>query len=298
MATESWASTEPHSPTSAPMSLTGASDVQSEEGSNTAQQSGSASTCTSSGADSWTRDSTSTHSRSDSREATPTAVTSTEASSHSASEAATITAVGGESDFSPSNELRSGSVSSQWELSTADNTLTGSEAATPSVAASVSPSDGVHADISSTPVAVPVSLAAPATAASAAGARPRQASAREHCGPHPAWSLPTAPPAETVGSCPAASEMSASHSPPLTGVACGPAAFGSPVPASPSGPTTEEVATSPATPVPPVSPPAVPAGSFGGPLSAATGAWSLWEGASEFDFDVPALPSGADTNVS
>ena len=185
-------------------------------------------------------------------------------------------------------------MSSQWELSTADNVLM-SEAATLSAAAGVSlPSDGVYASISSTPAANPYDPAVPATAASAAGARSRLGLDRGNVSPPPAWSLhPLAPPAEIVGSCSAESEMSASHSPPPAQVSYGPA-FGSPVPASPFGSTSEVVAASPATPVPPVSP-AVPAVSFGGPLSAATGAWTLWEGASDFDFDVPALPSGAHT---
>jgi len=281
---------------SAPVSpVGGASDEDSEDSSYPAQQSEDASTCTSSGTDSWTRDSSSTsstQSRSVSAVAPPTAVTSTEAGCHSEwSEAATSAAVSGPS--ASFLGLRSSPVSSQWELSTADNVLTSEEGAKPSVAASVSPGDGVYADISSTPPAVPINLAVPATAASAAGARPQEVeSARAHGSSPPTCSLPPAPPVETAGSCSAASGISASHhSPRLPGAARGPA-FGSPVPASPFGPTAEEVATSPATQVPPVSP-AVPAGSFGGPLSAATGTWTLWEGASEFDFDVPALPPGA-----
>ena len=322
VATESWASTGPLSPASASRSLT--ADDNSEDGLYGVQQSSSCGPSASSGEGSCTPGSSSAQSRSVSPEATPGTLTWTEASSQADSSPATSVAVSGPLESTP-NELRTGPEASPWGLSTADNTLTESEAVTPSVAAGPSPSDGAHAAVCTPSVAkAAVSLAVPATAASAAGARPRLDSACAHGSPPPFQSLPPALPLETVGSCSAGSEVTTSHSPGrIKAAACGPTfgspvpaspvatssaqfsvspatgspAFGSPVPASPFATSSAEVAASPATPVPPVSP-GVPAGSFGGRLSAATGAWTLWEGASEFDFDVPALPSGAHVALS
>ena len=183
----------------------------------------------------------------------------------------------------PPSKTRLGFGVSQQSAGTPDS-ASASEAESPA-SAGLMLEEMVTAEVT-TPSTRRFSPAPPATAASAAVARPHQASAHGDTHAPPAW--PLAALAEAVGSC-SAYDSSAYAVSPASDAAVGPA-FGSPVMALP-GTTSPASAESPATPVPPVSP-SPPVASFGQWI-AATGAWTLWEGASDINCDEAQLAAGA-----